>query len=553
MDAGSLGAGEAPVELTPAVDDDGVWSGGWVERATCGFVALGVVLRLTRYLLDFPLWCDETMLAANFLGRDYGDLLRPLQYRQVGPVLFLAVELTAVKVLGFSEWSLRLFPMACGVIGVPLFAHAAGRVTRGVLRLLAVAVFAVSGWPLRYVAEVKPYASDLFVALGLLALALEWRRRPDRVGWLWALAAAAPLAVGLSLPAVFVVGGVGLALLGPVWRSKVPGARPAWLAGNAGAAATFLGLLRFYKTAPQDRAYFHDAWAAAFPPLAEPWRLPAWLLDVHSGFMFAYPDGGARGASGLTLVCVLAGAWVLWRDGRRVVLGLTLGAFGLALLAAAAHRYPYGVSARTTQYAAPAICLLAGLGAAEFLRRIPRPRARRRALLGTVTALALLGAARFALDLVHPYKTASDARARDFARWFWTELSRDGELACFNKDLGVVFDPAHWTKDATDTYLCYRALYSPRGRDDAPDLDAVTAAHPLRCVAFNEVPHESPEFHARLARIADRFDLRSIRPYPVSSIESKRGPTWDELYVVYEFVPKPGAVASRPRPGPARR
>ena len=46
----------------------------WVARVTTGFVALGVLLRVARYLLNFPLWCDETMLAANFLDKGYGDL-----------------------------------------------------------------------------------------------------------------------------------------------------------------------------------------------------------------------------------------------------------------------------------------------------------------------------------------------------------------------------------------------------------------------------------------------------------------------------------------------
>ena len=34
---------------------------------------VGVVLRLTRYLLRFPLWEDEAMLSANLLDRGYGD------------------------------------------------------------------------------------------------------------------------------------------------------------------------------------------------------------------------------------------------------------------------------------------------------------------------------------------------------------------------------------------------------------------------------------------------------------------------------------------------
>ena len=43
----------------------------WLERATWAFVCLGVVLRITRYLMDYPLWWDEAFVAVNFIRRDY--------------------------------------------------------------------------------------------------------------------------------------------------------------------------------------------------------------------------------------------------------------------------------------------------------------------------------------------------------------------------------------------------------------------------------------------------------------------------------------------------
>src|SRR5262249_28189153 len=161
-------------------------------------------------------------------------------YRQVGPLLFLAIELTSVKLLGFSELSLRLFPAICGVASVPLFWHVARRLLQGVPLLLAVAIFAVSGWPLRFGAAVKPYASDLFGALALTAVAVEWWRSPGRVGWLWALAAMGPLGVALSLPAVFTVGAVGLALVVPVWRTARRDVRVAFALYGTLSVATFL-------------------------------------------------------------------------------------------------------------------------------------------------------------------------------------------------------------------------------------------------------------------------------------------------------------------------
>jgi 4-amino-4-deoxy-L-arabinose transferase-like glycosyltransferase len=528
----------SPLEVVPPGGGDD-WLAPWVAQATMGFVVLGVLVRAVRYLLNYPLWCDEAMLAANFLDRGYADLLRPLDFRQVAPVLFLLLELTAVKLLGFSEMALRLFPFLCGIASVLLFRHVAGRVLGGVPLLLAVAVFAVSGWPLRYVAEVKPYASDLFVALAMLGLAVEWWRRPDRVGWLWALAVAAPLGVGFSYPAILVAGGIGLALAPSAWRSGRWDARLALAVYGVAAAATFVILLGTYKTAPQDHDYFHHDWAGAFPPLDGAARFAAWFLSINTGFMFAYPEGGGRGLSSVTFACFVVAAIVLWRRGRRTVLALGLMPFAMALIAAAMHRYPYGMSARTMQYAAPTICLFAGLGAAALLARFQSARARRGAPRVLVVALAALGLGRMGYDLSHPYKTATDGRARAFAQWFWTEKAMGAELACVKEDLGIVFQPGHWGHDATETYLCYQKIYSPRHRRGGKvRLDAVSPSHPLRCVLFNEMPQKAPAFRAWMADMLAKYDLRKFERYPVSSLERKKGQTWDSLYLIYEFVPK---------------
>jgi hypothetical protein len=512
----------------------------WLARATLAFLVLGVVLRLVRYLLTYPLWCDETMLAANLLDSSYVDMLRPLRYRQVCPVLFLFVELTAVKILGFSELSLRLFPFVCGLGGIFLFRHVAARLLRGEAVLVAVAIFAVSTGPIRYVGEVKPYATDLFVAIALLAMAVEWWRRPDRLAWLWGLVIFAPFAVGLSFPAILAAGGIGLGLIGVVCRS---GRRHVWLAYSAynlAVAAAFLLLFRFYKTAPQDHAYFHHDWAPAFPPLDSAWKSLVWFLRVNTGYMFAYPEGGDHGASAGTFACFLAAVVVLWRRRRWTLLALCLAPFGLALVAAALHRYPYGMSARTMQYVAPTICLMAGLGLAALLGVIGSWTTRRKAIHAVLAMLALFGFGRMTYDLTHPYRGPSDELHRSFARWLWTEKSRDAVLVCPKADFGLDFSPEHWTKDGADTYLCYQRIHSARHREGAaPRLDLVSSSHPLRFVFYNEFPEQYPAFRTWLGEMARSFDLRRVDLYPVSGSLSTKSKQSSVSYLIYEFTPKP--------------
>ena len=213
--------------------------------------------------------------------------------------------------------------------------------------------------------------------------------------------------------------------------------------------------------------------------------------------------------------------------------------FALTFVAAAMHRYPYGLSARTSQYVAPIICLLAGLGGAAGLAAGPAGRWRRWGLMGGVGLLALVGTLRFGYDLSHPFKTPADQRIRSFAQWFWTELARDGELVCLNRDLGVTPDPRVWKLGATHTYLCYQRIYSPRHRAGAPaDLARVSARRPLRCVVFNEFPEGKPPFDAWVAETSRRFTLRRVLPFPVSTFEARPGPTQNQVYLVYEFVPR---------------
>ena len=109
------------MEPPAAASDDGRDSESSWTRGIAIFLALGVILRLVRALQNYPMWCDETMLAANLLDRSWTQLAQPLDYRQVCPVGYLLLEWLAVRLLGFSELSLRLVPLCGSLASVPVF------------------------------------------------------------------------------------------------------------------------------------------------------------------------------------------------------------------------------------------------------------------------------------------------------------------------------------------------------------------------------------------------------------------------------------------------
>lgn len=540
-------ADDRPIDPVMATAGESSGNASTIRKATAAFLVLGLVLRLFRYLSDFPLWCDESRLAANLitLAEGGGSVFGPLRYAQTAPAGFLAVETLVIRLIGFSTWSLRLVPLLCGLASVLLFRHVAGRLLAGHALLFAMAIFAVSWWPLGFASEVKPYASDLLIALGLLAIAVEWLRRPDRVGWLWALAAASVLAVTLSFPSVFVIGGACMALAPAVLSSRRAATLAPFLALLVVPAASFAVLLPMYQIEAMVQGYLDQYWADAFPPRGEPLRVLGWLLETHTGMLFAYPIGAPFGGSLLTTLCFVAGARALWVRGRRELVVLGLAPLALCFVAAVLQQYPYGEKPRTMQFIVPAVCLFSGQGLASLLRLIPNPQRRRRLIHLSLGAYLVLAAAFVVITVVHPYKLRRDLQAREFASWFWENLDHDAELLCARDDLGVIIDPKHWNGVWTDYYLCYREIYSRRHRKDDPlRIREITRDNPLKCVFFNERPEDSPIFRAWLDEMNRSFILRDTEEYFVRGWDPG-APDFENNYYVYEFVPRPGQVASR--------
>ena len=154
--------------------------------------------------------------------------MKPLDYQQVCPLLFLWAEKAISLVLGFNEWSLRLCPTIASIAALFLFRHVAGRLLKGVALVIAVAILAVGYTPIRHGGEIKPYATDFLLALALFALAVEWLRTPraDRLP----LGPRGPRSAGdraSRIPSIFLAASVGLVLLDPRPEDAIaPGDRP---------------------------------------------------------------------------------------------------------------------------------------------------------------------------------------------------------------------------------------------------------------------------------------------------------------------------------------
>jgi hypothetical protein len=549
--------------FTAPANTPGVLAPAAIDRLVWLFTALGVTLRAVRYLLAFPLWCDEYQLAANFLDAGFADLLHPLHHNQVAPIGFLWIELAAIRLFGFSELSLRLFPALCGIGSVFLFRYAAMRVLRGVPLLLAVATFAVAYYPIRHGAEVKPYSSDLFLSLLLFCVAIAWWRPGSANGPeagaeagsearsarpLWLLAVLGPLALSISFTAAFVAGGLSLGIGWTLWRSRggILPVRPrsatlAWVVFNLAVAVSFLGLMQLNISAQYNatRNEMTACWADGFPPWRNPLHLIGWLADVHTGAMFAYPVGAEHGGSVVTFVCFALGLYAMFRRGPREIAITVVGWFALSLVAAALHRYPYGSHARLSQYLAPGICLLAGSGGALLITRLRRRDWRTLAVRACVAGGILMAVGTLIRDVVHPYKSGLDRQHRDFARRFWNECP-DELTVCLQTDLGLRLYEGNFET----AYLCNQRIYSPARSDDSGPIEERidSASGPLRCVVFHSVSARRDEerFSKWMRETLARYDLigTETHRWPLSNNHDNLFDFYTQSYDVYHFAPK---------------
>jgi hypothetical protein len=293
------------------------------------------------------------------------------------------------------------------------------------------AIFAVSHYLVRYGSELKPYACDVFVATLLLWLATGWLRatergKPEADRWLLLLAVSVAPTLLVSYPAILIAGAVGLALAPRILLGGNAHARALLVGYGAAAALAFAFAYLVVGQAQREGAslgadYLERFWSKAFPP-GEPLALLRWLLDTHTGMLFAYPNGGKRGGSIATVLLFAVGAWVLLRRGdaaqarRRVqweIAALLLLPFALGLLAAALRLYPYGGHLRLTLYLAPSICLLAGVGLSYVLAHLPWIEWRAPAARWALVALLLVGVGGMVADVVRPFRDERHAGMRD--------------------------------------------------------------------------------------------------------------------------------------------
>jgi len=332
-----------------------------------GALTAGVLFRVIAYAERPSLSLDEARVALNIAGRSFMGLLRPLDYDQAAPPLFLWAEKVAVLLGGPNEYALRALPLLAGLL-VPVFTYAlARRLVEGSEASLATALTAVSPSLVAYSIQLKPYETDVLVCLGLLLVFTgEATRAPGPRPGRWTIVFGA-MAVWASVIAPFVLAAIAVESWWGGRRASQSRLAAALLCWGVSFGVAYWWVYRPTAANP----YLYWFWRER---MLTPWGPDLWgkiwqiLRDgMFTSFVAGVVEVGATRFAearviGVVLIATALAIGGIWRlaQTRPTTLRLLGALVGSVLLASAAGKYP--LAPRLLLFCVPALMMVVAAG-----------------------------------------------------------------------------------------------------------------------------------------------------------------------------------------------
>lgn len=334
------------------------------SKIDVALVFAGVATRLLVYAHNRSLWLDEASLACNVISRNYEMLTLPLDDNQAAPVGFLMVVKSITHVLGDSEYALRLFPLLCGLFAMIGFVGIAKRLPSTTATQIAIGLFAFCPTLIVYSSEFKQYSTDVLVAVVIARLAIRVYQNEYRMRDLFLLGTIGGISTIFAHTSVFILTGVSLVL---TLQSR-SGARilqvslcvAIWL-------ALFACVYFMHLRGASDNRFLFEFWRESFVPWP-PYRIgdAKWFPRIFLAF-FDNPAGFVLddiSLAPLAAIVFAIGMISLYKRDPQL-LAICLAPWGMVLIAAAIHKYPFGD--RLVLFLVPSAILVVGEGSSAIM------------------------------------------------------------------------------------------------------------------------------------------------------------------------------------------
>jgi len=138
-------------------------------------IGVGGLTAILQFLSNRDMLMDESWLALNILDRNFIELLRPLDYNQAGPPLFLWAEKLFSILIPNSAMGFRFFPLLSFVVSLLFLNKLIIRIIpNSFVRIIIVALFSFNNMLLIYGStQGKQYMSDVMTLLILFYLTVK--------------------------------------------------------------------------------------------------------------------------------------------------------------------------------------------------------------------------------------------------------------------------------------------------------------------------------------------------------------------------------------------
>jgi len=173
-------------------------------------IAFGIIIRIIVYLQNRDLFIDEANLARNIYERGYMELLRPLNYEQYAPPIFLWILKSTTLLFGYSEYAYRIYPLLAGLFTMIVMYIILREQTSMRALWYPLVLFAGAYMFIWFSSELKQHGCDVLITLLLVLLTTRiniLKVASTRFIIYWSLIGT--VAIWASMPCVFLLAGIG--------------------------------------------------------------------------------------------------------------------------------------------------------------------------------------------------------------------------------------------------------------------------------------------------------------------------------------------------------
>ncbi len=324
------------------------WSSFYLTWFPYLLILFGIFLRFQQFWFDRSLWLDEAFLAVPLGWGSWGDLFhQPLEYSHFVPLGFLLLTKLALSIFGNNDLILRLIPFLASCFALVFFFLLAKKTISAKAIPIALFLLVVSDVNIYYSTELKPYISDMSIALLIWLLALHlYQTVESRNTWI-IVTIIGVIAVWSAYPAIFMLAAMGCCFFAIfLWKKQWQYLSYISIAGIIWVAS--FGLMYWLlmqgdiKQASPISQWLFTFWSTehnAFMPSLTNKESIIWLMNTYAEFL-KYP--ASLSSFALAGALGILGAIILLIEKRTIFFFLIMPVV-ITLFASYLQKYPFAV------------------------------------------------------------------------------------------------------------------------------------------------------------------------------------------------------------------